>query len=68
LGRLAAPNPHHVSLISNRIYAVEGFGEAKPPQKLVFLARYGGRAAVASQKIKDFGGLTAIQASHEQQP
>jgi len=48
-----------------RTYAVVGFGAATPPQELVFPAHYGGRAAVVSRKIKDFGGLTALQASRK---
>ena len=38
--------------INNRTYAVEGLGEASPPQNLPFVADSGGFAAGVSHKIR----------------
>jgi hypothetical protein len=35
---------------------LEGFGELIPPQDLLFLAHYGGKAAVVGQKVIDVEG------------
>jgi hypothetical protein len=44
-------------------YAIEGFGEVKPPQDLLFLVVFAGFTGIHHQKRRFLGGLSALQTS-----
>ena len=66
--RRRAKNRHPAPSVGTTTYAVEGFGEAAPPQDLLLLVVCAGFAGTYHQNDLILGGLAALQTARWRKP